>query len=333
MPPLLDQLSQHRQRLFRPAGARHLHGVFPALLRRQHPGSRPCIELGQARRAAYDFGVKGAPVIRHRTAPLLLVLCGDALCVLTQIVVGRATSRRHCPVRKGGRIRVAGRREPLRERRVRVEALGPLSESLGEPLRRFRRRDRIREPGVERRVDLRRRRGLGCGPRPDRRPVSGKDPFDDGQALQRRGVRRPADDARCGTVGLEFVSPREGERVRGKARCVPLEEPLEYDLQPRPRPLELGENTAPALPNAIRPRRHAAVRPRQVPQFVREHAAEFRRAQCAHQRSAEHEIVAVPPQEAEPRDLSDRCVELVGHERAMDRRHLQKPSDRLDIRE
>ncbi|WP_395691762.1 hypothetical protein [Piscinibacter sp.] len=66
----------------------------------------------------------------------------------------------------------------------------------------------------------------------------------------------------------------------------------------------------PAAPRAVDPLAELAVRAAQVAELVRDHRTELARRQAHHQRQAEHEVVAVPAQQAQARLLPHRGVEL-----------------------
>jgi hypothetical protein len=82
--------------------------------------------------------------------------------------------------------------------------------------------------------------------------------------------------------------------------------------------LEDREEAIPRLADAVDPVPEACVMPRVVAELVREHGAELLARQARHQRQADDEVVGRKPEQAEPRHLGDRGVEIGGDDHAMD---------------
>lgn len=162
--------------------------------------------------------------------------------------------------------------------------------------------------GIERR---RGRRVLGARTLVDGRPVAlvERKVGDDDADERPRGRVRRGRLGRC-QVGLVLVRPRERERVGAEERRVPAEEAPEDKRAPVLLLLERRHEPRPCEPEMVDPGREAPVALREMAELVRDDAPELLLVEGLHEREADDEVVPVPAERPEARQLHDRGVEL-----------------------
>src|SRR5262249_43965430 len=136
-----------------------------------------------------------------------------------------------------------------------------------------------------------------------------------------------------GFIGLVLMIAREDECVGIEVREPASHEPVEEHPSPAPLCFDQHPDAEPGGADAVDPGALAAMPSRQMSELVRDHALKLRRRGCPHQSEPELEVVVVPTERPEPRNLGQRRVAVFGQPNPMYTRRTKLTSQRLDQRE
>ena len=143
----------------------------------------------------------------------------------------------------------------------------------------------------------------------------------DGRERLGNGLRRGQ--ARRCSVSLILVGPRQREGIGRKVRHIPVEETAEQKGAKTALADQRVDQAMPAQAQPVDPVGYPAMAAGKVAKLVRQHRTELLLAEGFHQRQADHQIIAIPTEYAEPGCLHHAGVEVVGNQYTMKTRRLQ----------